>query len=377
MLIMSSDTRKGLAGVIVDETAISRVGENIDLLYRGYKIEDVATHCTLAESAWMILFGDLPTGTQLDEFRKNKRQQREISDNLLTVIRQFPATGNPMERLRTAVSFLGMEDPEADDHRPEANLEKAIRLLARIPTIVATDYRYRHGLERIPPRTDLGFAANFFHMCFGEVPEDTVLRSFETALILYAELSFAPSTFACRTVASSLSDIYSAVTAGLGSLKGPLHGGAPAGVMNMLLEIGEPENAQAWIDQALAEKRTIIGFGHRIFKLGDPRATIMYSILKNLAKLRDGQKWLEIQEILAKTMLEKRGLYPNVDYLSGPSYYLMGFEVDLFTPIFAMSRTSGWTAHIMEQIASNKLIRPIGTYVGPAERKVPRKRSRK
>ena len=377
MLIMSSDTRKGLAGVIVDETAISRVGENIDLLYRGYKIEDVATHCTLGEAACLILFGDLPTATQLDEFRVKKRQQREISDNLLTVIRQFPATGNPMERLRTAVSFLGMEDPEADDNRPQANLEKAIKLLARIPTIVATDYRYRHGLERIPPRADLGFAANFFHMCFGEVPEDAVLRSFEMALILYAELSFAPSTFTCRTVASSLSDIYSAVTAGLGSLKGPLHGGAPAGVMNMLLEIGEPEHAQAWIDQALAEKRTIIGFGHRIFKLGDPRATVMYTILKDLAKLRDEHKWLAIQEILAKTMLDKKALYPNVDYLSGPSYYLMGFEVDLFTPIFAMSRTAGWTAHIMEQIASNKLIRPISTYVGPAERKVPRTRSRK
>ena len=325
MLIMSSDTRKGLAGVIVDDTAISRVGENIDLLYRDYPVEDVAANCTLGEAASLIMSGDLPNATQLEKFRNRERQQREISDNLIAFMGQFPATGNPMERLRTAVSYLGMEDPDADDNRPEANLEKAVRLLARIPTIVATDYRYRHELERIPPRSDLSFAANFFHMCFGEAPEDSVLRSFEMALILYAELSFAPSTFTCRTVASSLSDIYSAITAGLGSLKGPLHGGAPAGVMNMLLEIGEPENAQAWINQALAEKRTIIGFGHRIFKLGDPRATIMYPILKDLAKLRDGHKWLAIQDILAKTMLDKRCLYPNVDYLSGPSYYLMGF----------------------------------------------------
>ena len=371
MLTMSSDTRKGLAGVIVDDTAISSVGENLPLLYRGYPVEELAARCNFKQVAYLILHGELPKPAEFERFRNQERGCRNISPNMEAMIRQFPPTGTAMERLRTAVSYLGMEDPESEDNSPAANLEKATKLIARIPTIIAMDYRYRHGLEPIPPRSDLWFAENFFHMCFGEVPEQAVLNCFETALILYMDLGFGPSTFTARSVASSLSDIYSAVTAAIGSLKGELHGGAPAAVMRMLLEIGEPENAQAWIDTALANKETIIGFGHRIYKLGDPRGPTMYAKLLEMVKLRNGQKWIGIQEILASTMLKRKGLYPNVDYLSGPAYYLMGFEIDLFTPIFAMSRAVGWTAHVMEQLASNKLIRPIGTYVGPPRRPVP------
>lgn len=370
MLIMSSDTRKGLVNVLVDETAISRVGQHISLTYRGYEIEDLVNHCTFEEVAYLLIHGDLPDAKQLKDFQTHKRQYREISNHLIEAIRAFPDTANPMATLRTAVSYLGMEDPQAEDNSPAANIEKTLKLLARIPTIVATDYRNRHGLERIAPDVNLGFVENFFNMCFGQIPEKEVLRCFDITLILYAELGVTPSTFTSRVVASSLSDIYSAVTAAIGSLKGTLHGGANAAVMRMLLEIGEPEKAKDWIDNALANKRTIFGFGHRVYKRGDPRVPTLYPALVELARLKQGQKWMDMQEILAETMLAQRKLRPNVDYLAGLAYYLMGFDINLFTPIFAMSRVTGWSAHIIEQLASNKLIRPMSAYVGPAQRTI-------
>ncbi len=370
MLTLSSDIRKGLVGVAVDETAISRVAETGPLTYRGYEIGDLAAHCAFKEVAYLILYGDLPTQGQLQRFRAEERGYREISQELVNLIHQFPATADPMARLRTAVSYLGIEDPRAEDNSREANREKAVRMLACIPTIVATDYRLHKGLERIPPRQDLNFADNFFHMCFGEVPEQAVLHCFDVSLILYAELGLGPSTFAARVVASSLSDIYSAVTAAIGSLKGPLHGGANAGVMRMLFEIGEPEKVRGWVENALTNKKTIVGFGHRIFKRGDPRVPILYAELQQLAPRKEGQKWLDVHTVLAKTMLERRNLHPNLDNLAGLAYYLMGFDIELATPIFAMSRVTGWTAHVMEQLLANKLIRPIGTYVGPAQRAI-------
>ncbi len=370
MLTMSSDKRKGLAGVVVDETAITRAAETGPLTYRGYEIQDLVEHCRFKEVAYLILYGELPTPSQLRRFQTKERDYREISPELIALIRQFPASADPMARLRTAVSYLGMEDPDANDNRREANLEKAIKMLARMPTIVATGYRCHKGLEPIPPRRDLSFAENFFHMCFGEVPEKTVLRCLDTSLILYADLSFGPSTFAARVVASSLSDIYSAITAAIGSLKGPLHGGATANVMRMLLEIGEPERLADWATAALADKRTIFGFGHRVFKRGDPRVSILYAEVQKLAKLRGGEKWTTMQERLADIMRERKNLYPNLDYVAGLAYYLMGFEVEMATPIFALSRVTGWSAHVMEQLTANKLIRPIGSYIGPAQRPV-------
>ena len=370
MLTMSSDKRKGLAGVVVDETAISRVAETGPLTYRGYEIQDLVKHCSFKEVAYLILYGELPTPAQLQRFQNKERDYRDISPELIGLIRQFPAHTDPMARLRTAVSYLGLEDPEANDNRREANLEKAIKMLARMPTIVATGYRYHKGLEPIPPQRDLNFGENFFHMCFGEVPEKTVLRCLDTSLILYADLGFGPSTFAARVVASSLSDIYSAITAAIGSLKGPLHGGANADVMRMLLEIGEPERLADWVEAALANKRTIFGFGHRVFKRGDPRVSILYAEVQRLARLRDGEKWTRMQEQLADIMRERKNLYPNLDYVAGLAYYLMGFGVEMATPIFALSRVTGWSAHVMEQLIANKLIRPIGSYVGPAQRPV-------
>jgi len=370
MLTMSSDKRKGLAGVVVDETAITRSAETGPLTYRGYEIQDLVKHCSFKEVAYLILYGELPTPAQLRQFQTKERNYRDISPELTALIRQFPAHTDPMARLRTAVSYLGLEDPEANDNRREANLEKAIKMLARMPTIVATGYRCHKGLEPIPPRRDLNFAENFFHMCFGEVPEKTVLRCLNTSLILYADLGFGPSTFAARVVASSLSDIYSAITAAIGSLKGSLHGGANADVMRMLLEIDEPERLSDWVEAALASKRTIFGFGYRVFKRGDPRVSILYAEVQKLAKLREGEKWTTMQEQLADIMRERKGLYPNLDYVAGLAYYLMGFGVEMATPIFAISRVTGWSAHVMEQLTANKLIRPIGSYVGPAQRPV-------
>ena len=370
MLTMSSDKRRGLVGVVVDETAIARVGETGPLTYRGYEIQDLVANCTFKEVAYLILYGELPTPAQLRRFQTKERDYRAISPELIAVIRQFPTTADPMARLRTAVSYLGLEDPGADDNQPEANLEKAIKMLARIPTIIAAGYRFHKGLELIPPRQEVGFVENFFHMCFGEVPEKAVLRCFDTSLILYADLGFGPSTFTARVVASSLSDIYSAVTAAIGSLKGPLHGGANAGVMRTLLEIGEPDRVRGWVEKALASKQTISGFGHRVFKRGDPRVPILYTQLQQMARLRGGEKWMKMQEVLADAVRERKNLYPNLDYVAGLAYYLMGFEVELATPIFAMSRVTGWSAHVMEQLAANKLIRPIGSYIGPAQRPI-------
>jgi citrate synthase len=370
MLTISSDTRKGLVGVVVDETAISRVAESGPLTYRGYEIQDLAAHCRFDEVAYLIFYGDLPTPTELHNFREEKRRYRPISQELVNLIEQFPASADPMARLRTAVSFLGVEDPQANDNTLEANRQKALKLLARLPTLIANDYRLHRGLERIPPRLDLDFVANFFYMCFGKVPEQTVLRCFEISLILYAELGLGPSTFTARVVASSLSDIYSAVTAAIGSLKGPLHGGANAEVMRTLLEIGKPERVEAWVERALAGKKMIVGFGHRIFKQGDPRVPILYAELQQLARLKNAQKWLDLDTRLSQAMRERKGLYPNLDHLAGLVYYLMGFDIEFATPIFAMSRVTGWCAHVMEQLAANKLIRPIGTYVGPPQRAV-------
>jgi citrate synthase len=364
---MSSDVRKGLEGVVVDETAISRRDIN-ELTYRGYPVRDLANYCRFEEVAYLIWDGELPSPTQLDDFQNEKRKHREISDYLIGVIRAFPKAADPMDTLRTAVSYLGLEEPEAVDYDPAQNRDRAMRLLAKIPTIIATDYRHRKGLERIPPDPELGFAANFFNMYFGQVPQREVLDCFEIALILYAEHGFNPSTFTARIVASTLSDIFSATTAAIGALKGSIHGGANAGVMRMLLEIGEAERAQAWLDGALAAKRKIMGFGHRVYKRGDPRVPIMHAVLGTLADIQQDWKWLEIQEIVTHTMLQRKHMHPNIDYKAGPIYYLMGFDIDFFGPLFVMSRVVGWTAHFMEQLAFNRMIRPRSSYVGPALR---------
>ena len=370
---MSDDDQiyKGLAGVTADETAISKVMPDTNsLTYRGYPVQELCEDASFMETAYLMWHGELPTRSQLEALEAQEKANREISDDLIAVIGKFPKDAHPMDTVRTGVSFLGMEDPDCWDNAPEKNLEKSVKMLAKIPTIVATDYRFRKGLDRIAPRDDLGYAENFFNMCFGEVPEPEVLRCFDVSMILYAEHSFNASTFTARTIISSLADIYGAVTGAIASLKGPLHGGANEAVMYMLLEIGSPDKAQAWIDGALENKKVVMGFGHRVYRSGDSRVPTMHKAFLDMAKIKGGEDWVKIEEIVEKTMVERKGIYPNLDYPTGPAYYMMGFDIDLFTPLFVMSRITGWTAHIMEQLDGNKLIRPLSAYDGVPQRKV-------
>lgn len=363
---------KGLAGIYSDTSRISKVfDETNTLTYYGYPVQELAEHCRFEEVAYLLWHGDLPTADQLASFEKLERSQRGISNELMTVLRQFRKDAHPMDTLRTAISFLGVEDPSWEDMTPAGNLQKSIRMLAKIPTIIAADFRIRKGQEPIAPREDLTMAENFFHMYFGEVPDARIVRCFDASLTFYAEHSFNASTFTARTITSSLSDIYSAVTGAIGSLKGPLHGGANEAVMHMLLDIESPEKAQAWIDEALSEKKKLVmGFGHRVYKNGDSRVPYMTKYFHDMAALKDGQKWIEIEDILQKTMVEKKNIHPNLDYPVGPAYYLMGFEIPIFTPIFVMSRITGWSAHIMEQLEDNKLVRPLAVYNGVPQRPV-------
>jgi len=279
---------RGLDGVVVDTTRISKVMPEINsLVYFGYPVQDLAEHCTFEEVAWLLWHGELPTRQQRAEFQADGRSRRHLSPALLEVIKKAPRTAHPMDLLRTGVSFLGMEDPAPEREDPATNLNRSIDLMAKIPIMLASFYRVRKGLEIIPPRSDLSFAENFFHVTLGRVPAPEVIRAFEVSLILYAEHGFNASTFTGRVVVSTLSDIYSGVTAAIGSLKGPLHGGANEAVMHMLLEIGEPARARDWMLAALAEKRKIMGFGHRVYKKGDSRCPTMRKYALKMANLPD------------------------------------------------------------------------------------------
>lgn len=366
------DVKRGLAGVIADTTAISNVvPETNSLTYRGYAVQDLAAHCSFEEVAYLIWNGDLAGASQLAAFTARERALREVTRSTIAIIDRLPDTCHPMDMLRTAVSCLGAEDPAEDDNTQAANQAKAEAMMARLPTIVAHDFRRRRGLDRIPPDPELGFSANFFRMCFGELPAPEVIGCFETSMILYAEHSFNASTFTARTVASTLSDIYSAVTAAIGALKGPLHGGANEAVMRMMLQIGDPAVAAAWLHDQLARKQKIMGFGHRVYRDDDSRVPTMKAAFLKMAALADGQQWADMYTALEQAMLAEKGIHPNLDFPSGPAYYLMGFDIPMFTPLFVMSRITGWTAHIIEQLAHNTLIRPLSAYTGPAQRPVP------
>lgn len=362
---------KGLAGVVVDTTAISKVvPETNSLTYRGYPVGDLAEHCGFEQVAYLLWHGELPTGAQLELFCQRERASRRVDRSLLSLVAKMPENCHPMDVVRTAISYLGAEDPAEADNSPKANREKALRMMSVLPTIIAADHRRRHGHDPIAPHSHLGFAANFLNMCFGAVPDAEIVKAFEVSLILYAEHSFNASTFAARVVTSTLSDIYSAVTAAIGTLKGPLHGGANEAVMHDMLEIGEPENAEEWLRGMLARKEKVMGFGHRVYRSGDSRVPTMRKAFLDVAAHTGGEKWVQIYEILERTMNEATGIKPNLDFPTGPAYYLMGFDIEVFTPIFVMSRITGWTAHIIEQGGSNALIRPLSEYTGMPQRSV-------
>jgi citrate synthase len=362
---------KGLDGVVVDETSISKVmPETNSLTYRGYAVQDLCEHCCFEEVAYLLWHGQLPTRSQLRAFKKDERSRRKISRDHLGVIQKFPKRAHPMDTIRTSVSYLGSTEVAWGGEPAEADMERSMNLLAKIPTMIATDFRLRKGKRRIAPRTDLSFSENFLNMCFGEVPPKQVVKAFDISLILYAEHSFNASTFATRVVTSTMSDVYSAVTAGIGALKGPLHGGANEAVMNMLLEIGHPDKAEGWLRDAFANKRVVMGFGHRVYKWGDSRVPTMRACLEDLARWKNDRKWIEIEDVLEDIMVKEKKIHPNLDYPAGPAYYMMGFDIDMYTPIFVMSRITGWTAHYMEQNAANRLIRPLSAYTGVKQRRV-------
>lgn len=360
---------KGLAGVVVDTTAISKVvPETNSLTYRGYAVQDLAANCSFEQVAYLLWHGELPDEQQLALFSQRERAARRLNRSQLSLLTKLPETCHPMDVVRTFISSMGAEDPDEDDSSPSANYAKALRMFAVLPTIVAADMRRRRGLDPITPHSHMNYAQNFLHMCFGDVPEQVVVDAFEQSMVLYAEHSFNASTFAARVVTSTQSDIYSAVTAAIGALKGPLHGGANEAVMHDMLDIGTPDRAAEWLRGKLARKDKIMGFGHRVYKNGDSRVPTMKEALKRVAAARAGQKWLDIYEALEKGMAEANGIKPNLDFPTGPAYYLMGFDIGMFTPIFVMSRITGWTAHVIEQTASNALIRPLSEYVGPPQR---------
>jgi len=363
----SAQIRKGLVGVVADTTAISKVNPDTNsLLYRGYPVQELAEHCSFEEVAYLLWHGELPTEDERRAMEEEGRTQRALTDEVRAAVDLIPTTAHPMDVVRTAVSLIGASDPRAADRG--ADHAKAVRLLSQIPAVIAYDQRRRRGQELVPPRADLGFAENFLHMTFGEVPDDVVVDAFRVSLILYAEHSFNASTFTARVITSTTSDLHSAVVGAIGALKGALHGGANEEVMHTFAEIGSADRAEAWLDRALAEKRKIMGFGHRVYKQGDSRVPTMKAALDRLVEHYDRPDLLELYTALESAMTERKGILPNLDYPSGPAYHLMGFDTEVFTPLFVAARVAGWTAHIMEQAADNMLIRPLSDYSGPAER---------
>jgi 2-methylcitrate synthase len=336
-------------------------------------VQELAASVTFEEVAYLLWYGELPDDTQLAQFEDLERSHRGLDHEVKRIIDELPLTAHPMDVVRTAVSVIGASDPQTPDDSREANLDKAIRLFAKLPSIVSYDQRRRRELEFVEPRDDLGFSANFLWQTFGEAPELAVVNAFDVSMILYAEHSFNASTFTARVIASTLSDLYSAVTGAIGALKGALHGGANEAVMHAFDEIGTADAAAGWLDAALAEKRKIMGFGHRVYKHGDSRVPTMRDVLERMVEHYDEPELLELYVALETAMAERKGILPNLDYPTGPVYHMMGFDTATFTPLFVASRVTGWTAHIMEQNAANALIRPLSVYNGPEERHVPSK----
>ncbi|HIV56429.1 MAG TPA: bifunctional 2-methylcitrate synthase/citrate synthase [Candidatus Stackebrandtia faecavium] len=365
---------RGLDGVVVDRTAISHV--NLDtnsLTYQGYPVQELARHCSFEQVAYLILHGELPDADALQAFKAAERASRKLPRGLWDAINRLPLSCHPMDVLRTAVSHIGAQDLNSDVETASADLARALDLFAKLPSVVAADQRRRRGLDPVPPDPGMNFAENFLYMCFGEVPEPEVVAAFEVSLILYAEHGFNASTFTARVVTSTKSDLYSAVIAAIGALKGPLHGGANEAVMRMMDEIADPSKVSAWLESALRDKKLIMGFGHRVYKNGDSRVPIMQEALWKLAaKHADGARLTGIYTRLADHMLRTKNLYPNLDFPAGPAYSMIGLDIPTFTPVFVLSRITGWAAHILEQSSANALIRPLSHYSGVAEREVPR-----
>jgi citrate synthase len=367
-----ADVKSGLEGVVVAQSRMSKVlGDIGRLIYSGYEIHDLAEHASFEEVAYMLWYSCLPTREELENFEGDMVSRRGISFQVMDLVRSTPHEAHPMAALRTAVSGLALSDPEADDLSHESNLRKAGDLTFKMPTIIAAIDRNRKGLEPLGPRNDLSHAANFLYMLHGRKPSEIEARAMNLYLVLLADHGFNASTFSARVTAATLSDMYSAVTSAIGTLKGPAHGGATEAAMTQLFEIGEVDNVEAWFKEARAQGRRIMGIGHRVYKVEDPRAPHLRKTAAELAKQAD-PKWFQIAEKLEAVARQDsyfidRNLYPNVDFYTAPMLYSLGIEPDLFTTMFAMSRVVGWTGHLLEQYADNRLIRPRSEYVGPMD----------
>jgi len=356
----------GLRGVVAASSSIGDVnGEKGELIYQGLNIHDLATKSTFEEVVFLLWNGRLPNRAELDDLKKNLASSYEIPEWVRGPIEYFPKKAEPMDTLRTAVSALAFFDEEARDLSREASIRVATRLTARFPTIVAAIDRARNGKAPIKPNPNLNIATNFLYMLKGELPNEFDAHVMDVALILQADHELNASTFTARVVAGTLADMYSAVTAALGALSGPLHGGANTAVMKMLLEIGSIDRVESYIKDALAKKKKIMGWGHAVYRTDDPRATHLRQLSKEMGERKGDTKWYDMTAKVEEVMKREKGLLPNVDAYSASTYYMMGIPLDLYTPIFAISRISGWTAHILEQYANNKLIRPRAEYVGP------------
>jgi citrate synthase len=360
--------RPGLEGVTAGISKISDIiAEQNRLIYRGYDIRDLAAHCEFEEVAYLILLGKLPNRQELAQFKAQLEPHRELPAEVYRVLHALPAGANLMAALQVGVATLGMLDPQADVNTHEANLQKAIRLTASMPTLVANGYRILRGQAPVPPRADLPHASNFLYMLFGREPNPLHAQVMNLTFILYAEHGYNASTFTAHVIASTLADMYSAVVGAIGALRGALHGGANEAAMESILEIGSPNRAEAWVMEKLAKKERIMGFGHREYKTGDIRATILKAYVRQLAEQANRMDLYQIQETMERVMLREKNLHPNVDFPAAVVYYLMGIPIPLYTPIFAAARIVGWTAHVMEQHDDNRLIRPRSDYVGPRD----------
>jgi citrate synthase len=360
----------GLEGVIGGITNLSEiVSETSTLIYRGYDVHDLASKGTFEETAHLLLKGRLPNRQELDAFRKTIAAERQVPEQVYTALKQLPKNTHPMDMTKVGFAVAAPYDPDyaapATDH--EANLRKAIRILAKAGTIVGNGHRIRMGQEPIQPKAEHSIAENFLHLMTGAEPDAQTAHVLDSSLTLYAEHGYNASTFACRVTVATLSDIYSGIVTGIGTLKGPLHGGANEEAMRMLQEIGDPANAEAWIRDALANKKKIMGFGHREYKKRDPRAIYLTKVAKELAAEKGQSKWAQIADILENVMETEKSIYPNVDFPAAYAYYVLNIPIDLYTPIFVIARVSGWSAHVLEQLANNRLIRPACIYEGPKQ----------
>jgi citrate synthase len=362
---------KGLDGIIAAQTRLSDVrGEAGELVYAGYDINELAGKVSFEEVIHLLHWNHLPNKKELAELKATLAADRELPQGVVDILRLVPRDTPPMDVIRTAVSALGCFDPQRDDHSYDDERRKAMQLIARIPIITAYFHRIRQGKEVLPPKPELGEAANFLYLMDGEVPSAEKANTVDLCYVLHADHGMNASTFSARVTIATLSDMYSAITSAIGTLKGPLHGGANEGVIKMLIEIGSLDKVDAYIEECLAQKKKIMGIGHRVYKTLDPRAPHLKRMAQVLSSKLGDSKWIQMSERIAEIMLKKKNLHANVDFYSATVYYSLGIPTDLFTPIFAISRAAGWTAHILEQLADNRLIRPQSLYIGPTGLKV-------